>query len=101
VKEKIDEIMDMIREYATEQFPDVTMTQIRAAIEALTAWQPIETAPRDGTWIMLAGDSGYTTTPLRVEVSMMQNIDRYSLGLPIVMIAFVMVVPPRFIGTHY
>lgn len=31
--------------------------------------QPIETAPRDGTWVLLFGPSGYTTTPLRCEVA--------------------------------
>jgi len=30
--------------------------------------QPIETAPRDGSYILLFGPSGYITTPLRCEV---------------------------------
>lgn len=36
--------------------------------EPLIAWQPIAAAPKDGTYILLLGDSGYTTTPYRVAV---------------------------------
>lgn len=40
-------------------------TCIRAATKS--EWQPIETAPRD-KYIIIAGDSGYSNTPLRVSV---------------------------------
>jgi hypothetical protein len=31
-------------------------------------WRPLTTAPHDGTYVLLAGPSGYIGTPLRVEV---------------------------------
>lgn len=33
-----------------------------------TKLRPMDTAPKDGTYILLFGPSGYTTTPLRCEV---------------------------------
>lgn len=39
-----------------------------AAEGAAVKLQPIHTAPRDGRYILVFGDSGYTTTPLRCEV---------------------------------
>jgi len=31
-------------------------------------WQKIETAPLDGRFILVAGNSGYFSTPLRAEI---------------------------------
>ena len=54
VGENVDEVLREIWDEAQRQ--------------AAPTWQPIDTAPKDGTWILLAGDSGYTTTPFRVSV---------------------------------
>ncbi len=54
-----------------------TPQKIVDALNNLT-WRPIEIAPRDGTFIIVAGPSGYVTTPLRVEVCRMRP--NYKVG---------------------
>ena len=39
--------------------------------------QPIETAKKDGSWILLFGPSGYITTPLRAHVCQWVKFDPY------------------------
>jgi len=40
----------------------------KLAIAECERWEPIESAPKDGRFIELCGDSGYSSTPIRVAI---------------------------------
>lgn len=51
--------------HVTDVHGDLTDIVLAAMPER---WRSIDSAPKDGTFVLVAGDSGYVTTPLRVEV---------------------------------
>lgn len=68
---ELEMIWDMVKTYALPNDENLAAFQaLRTALAGLgnINWQPINTAPKDGTFILLLGDSGYTTTPYRVAV---------------------------------
>lgn len=48
-------------------------TEMLCDLIKATSWQPIETAPKDGTVILLMGPSGYANIPYRAHVGYWQN----------------------------
>ena len=62
---------ERLKELMTSAHLDDTATQysIETLVDILpSGWLPIADAPKDGAWCLVAGPSGYTTTPWRVEV---------------------------------
>ncbi len=55
-------------EFEEDSVKELTKFNTLHPIKKLTKFNtlhPIETAPKDGTYVLLFGESGYTTTPLR------------------------------------
>ena len=61
---------------ATVRSPHEPTLTLFGSIETMDIWQPIETAPKDGTWILLRGESGYINRPYRAHVGRWDGVYR-------------------------
>ncbi len=67
----VAEALKKIADYGSPEFVSVynrAFEAVQSAILNAFTPRPIETAPKDGTYIILLAPSGYRTTPWRAEV---------------------------------
>lgn len=67
----VSEALKKITKYGSPEFISVynrAFEAVQAAIIEALIPKPIETAPKDGTYVILLAPSGYRTTPWRAEV---------------------------------
>jgi hypothetical protein len=69
-KETIEKLKSLASRLKHDRWDKAWQADISSAISLLESmgWREVESAPKDGSYILLAGPSGYSTTPLRVEV---------------------------------
>lgn len=68
-----EQVDDYLEEHGVVVDTEAALKRVASLITprryADSPWQPIATAPRDGSYIVIAGPSGYGSTPLRIEVA--------------------------------